>query len=72
MIAGEAWLQKNDSGLVRKSAGDVNVHRPYDTHALVTKESPVLVCWVNSGDVGGEYYFVDEGEGGTPTLRSML
>ena len=58
VIAGEAWLCKNDSGPMHCQAGDVVVHEPYDKHSMVTKESSVLVCWVNSGDTFGEYYFV--------------
>ena len=60
IVAGEAWLRKNDSGFLHKFSGNVNIHDPYDKHALVTKDNPVLIVWVNSGDVNGEYYFVDE------------
>ena len=60
VVAGEAWLSKNDSGPIHKKVGDIVVHDPYDTHSMVTKESSVLVCWVNSGDTFGEYYFVND------------
>ena len=59
VLAGEAWLSRNDSGPVRRGAGDVVVHAPYDVHSMVTGEESVLVCWVNSGDTFGDYYFVD-------------
>ena len=59
VLAGEAWLSKNNSAHARKKAGDVVVHDPYDAHAMVTGEKSVLVCWVNSGDTFGKYYFVD-------------
>ena len=48
------------SGPIHHKAGDVVVHEPYDKHSMVTKESSVLVCWVNSGDTFGEYYFVKD------------
>ena len=57
LVLGEAFLSKNDSGLIRKSSGDVIFHAPYDRHSMMTKEKSVLVCWVNSGDTFGEYYF---------------
>ena len=60
ILAGRAWLTKNDSGPVEKIPGDVNVHQPYDPHSMVTKNDSVLVCWVNSGDMNGDYYFIDE------------
>ena len=59
IVAGRAWLTKNDSGPIEKSTGDVNVHRPYDAHSMVTKSDSVLVCWVNSGDMDGDYYFIE-------------
>ena len=59
VIVGEAWMSKNDSGLLHKRAGDVIVHEPFDTHSMETRDSGVLVCWINWGDVFGEYYFVD-------------
>ena len=59
VLAGEAWLSKNGSAPVRRIAGDVVIHDPYDVHSMYTKERSVLVCWVNSGDTFGDYYFVD-------------
>ena len=29
---------------------------------METEESGVLVCWVNSGDLEGEYYFTDDSQ----------
>ena len=54
VLAGEAWLSSS-----RAVAGDVVLHAPHEVHSMRTGEESVLVCWVNSGDTFGEYYFVD-------------
>ena len=59
-LAGEAWLTRNELSGIHIESGSVNTFDSYDTHALVTKDSGVLICWVNSGDVKGPYYFVDD------------
>ena len=59
LLAGEAWLTVNESGPILKKAGDIAIHNPYDVHSMVTKDKSVLVCWVNSGDTYGDYFFID-------------
>ena len=55
VLAGEAWLSNSRAG-----SGDVVLHAPHEVHSMRTgEEEGVLVCWVNSGDTFGEYYFVD-------------
>ena len=62
VLAGEAWLGSgNGSAHARRraGAGDVILHAPHEVHSMRTGgEEGVLVCWVNSGDTFGEYYFV--------------
>ena len=47
------------------SIGDISLQNPYETHAMKTTDSAVLVCWVNSGDVAGDYYFIADDNAST-------
>lgn len=57
VVGGEGWFG-GGLGLQLRGAGEVMVHQPHQPHAMETGGHQVLVCWVNSGDTFGEYYFL--------------
>eukprot|EP00419_Tripos_fusus_P048504 CAMPEP_0172835572 /NCGR_PEP_ID=MMETSP1075-20121228/25866_1 /TAXON_ID=2916 /ORGANISM="Ceratium fusus, Strain PA161109" /LENGTH=188 /DNA_ID=CAMNT_0013678647 /DNA_START=93 /DNA_END=656 /DNA_ORIENTATION=+ len=59
ILAGKCFLSKNNSPLTQKIGGDVVIHEPHEVHTMETKESGVLVLWVQTGGTG-DYYFVDD------------
>ena len=63
IVAGSCDMSKNGAPFRHCRPGDIVVHCPHDVHCLRTGSSPVLVCWVHSGDLDGGYYFVNNENG---------
>eukprot|EP00746_Dinoflagellata_sp_MGD_P048750 gnl/MRDRNA2_/MRDRNA2_220941_c0_seq1.p1 gnl/MRDRNA2_/MRDRNA2_220941_c0~~gnl/MRDRNA2_/MRDRNA2_220941_c0_seq1.p1 ORF type:complete len:213 (+),score=30.59 gnl/MRDRNA2_/MRDRNA2_220941_c0_seq1:77-715(+) len=62
ILAGTCFLSKSNSPFVQKSAGDVITHEPYEVHEMRTRESGVLVLWVNTGNFEHHYYIQDQAQ----------
>ena len=57
IIAGKYWMKKGNQDFDEKRGSDIIIHEPHEIHALKTMNEPVLVVWVQTGDIHGEYYF---------------
>jgi len=60
IVAGTCFLSKGKSSFVQKFPGDVIIHEPHEVHEMETKESGVLVIWVNTGSFEHHYYIKDQ------------
>ena len=59
ILAGSCFVKGNSNKFEEKRAGDIVIHEPNEIHALETKEESVLIVWGNTGDVHGNYYYLD-------------
>ena len=62
VVAGHCVTQRGGGAPVTRCAGDIVVRSAGEVQSLITTDSAVLICWVNSGDLVGQHHFVEDGE----------
>ena len=59
VLSGSAQWRINDK-IFQAKPGEFIHHPPRATHQMITSDLPLLAIWMRTGELDGEYWFVDE------------